>query len=236
MIDPTEITTIRVGELPVALFNLTDNVPHEVGQDLKKGTIEDLAIFIGSYIGASDGVGFRAISVTDGQTLPTTTNQEFILVGKGTYYNVSGGATLVLTEELNAIVSNGSFWFIGVEIPVNVELAGITQFIRDGFTTTTPSENAVFDAMSFKLDKGTYTGTAEDLNNSINSILNTRPPASPFKFIQKGFGNTNQNQNEIGDIFCGWKNDGTIRFSESKWLGGALNNSDNFIPLVQTEI
>jgi len=152
MIDPIEITTIRIGELPSEPFNLTDNVPHEVGTDLKRGTIEELAVFIGAYIGASDGVGFRAISVTDGQTLPTTSIQEFILVGKGTFYNVAGGSTIICTEELNALVSNGSFWFIGVEIPVNVELAGITQFIRSGFTTTTPSENAIFNALSLKAD------------------------------------------------------------------------------------
>jgi len=150
MIDPLEITTQRVGELQSVPFNLTDKIPHEVGVDLRRGTIEDLSIFISAYIGASSGVGFRAISVTDGQTLPTTTQQEFILVGKGTFYNVAGGSTLVLTEELNAIVSNGSFWFIGVEIPVNVELAGITQLIRSGFTTTTPSENAIFDALALK--------------------------------------------------------------------------------------
>ena len=61
-------------------------------------------------------------------------------------------------------------------------------------------------------------------------------PYNIFKFIQKGFGNANLTINEVGDIFSGWKNDGTVRYSEAKWLGGALNNSDNFIPLVQTEI
>lgn len=162
MINPDEITTIRVGELPLEPFNLTDNIPHEIGTGLKRGTLEDLSIFIGAYIGASNGVGFRSISVTDGQTLPTTNIQEFILVGKGTYYNVAGGSTIVCNEELNALVSNGSFWFIGVEIPVNVELAGITQFIRSGFTTTTPSENAIFNALALKanvLDSNVYTVT-----------------------------------------------------------------------------
>lgn len=150
MIDPLSVSTIRVGQLPSAVISLTDNIPHEVGADLKRGTVQSLADVISSYIGASSGVGFRAITVTDGQTLPTTTQQEFILVGKGTFYNVAGGSTLVLTEELNAIVSNGSYWFVGVEIPVNVELAGITQFIRTGFTNTTPSEDAVFNALALK--------------------------------------------------------------------------------------
>lgn len=149
MIDPLVVSTIRTGQLPSAAFSLTDNIPHEIGVDLKRGTVQSLADVISAYIGASSGVGFRAVTVTDGQTLPTTIKQEFILVGKGTFYNVAGGATLVLTEELNAIVSNGSFWFIGVEIPINVEL-GITQFIRSGFTTTSPSENAIFDALALK--------------------------------------------------------------------------------------
>jgi len=161
MIDPTAVSTIRVGELPSAPFNLTDNIPHEVGVDLKKGTIEELSTFISAYIGATDAVGFRAISVTDGQTLPTTTKEEFILVGKGTFYNVSGGSTIVCTEELNAIVSNGSFWFIGVEIPVNIELSGVTQFIRQGFTDTTPSEDVVYDALALKVP---YTGATSNVN------------------------------------------------------------------------
>lgn len=164
MIDPNEISTIRVGQLPTGTFALSNKIAHEIGSDLNQGSIEDLSIFIASYIGASEGVGFRAISVTDGQTLPTTTNQEFILVGKGTFYNVNGGATIVCTEELNAIVSNGNFWFIGVEIPVNVELAGIVQTIREGFTTTTPSEDAVFKALALKGDIGTFEETANKIS------------------------------------------------------------------------
>jgi hypothetical protein len=61
------------------------------------------------------------------------------------------------------------------------------------------------------------------------------PVSTSFKFLQKGFGNTGLVY-EVGDIFSGWKNDGTIRYSEAKWLGGDLNDSDNFLPLVQTEI
>jgi hypothetical protein len=147
MIDPNSTNTIRVGELPIEPFSLTDNIPHEVGTELKRGTVQQLSDFIATVIEVTGGVGFRAVTVTDGQTLPTTTQQEFILVGKGTYFNVSGGDTIVLTEELNALVSNGSFWFVGVEIPVNVELAGITQFVREGFQTTAPSEDAVFGAL-----------------------------------------------------------------------------------------
>lgn len=61
-------------------------------------------------------------------------------------------------------------------------------------------------------------------------------PFTSFKPIHKGFGNTDITINEIGDIFCGWKNDGTVRYSEAKWLGGSLSDSNNFLPIVQTEI
>lgn len=57
-----------------------------------------------------------------------------------------------------------------------------------------------------------------------------------FKLIQKGVDNTNLTTNEIGDIFCGWSNDRTIRIHEAIWLGGSLQDSDNFKPLSQTGI
>lgn len=68
------------------------------------------------------------------------------------------------------------------------------------------------------------------------SIIPAPTPYNSFKFLHKGFGNTDLTTNEIGDIFCGWSNDGTIRFSEAKWLGGALTDSNNFLPIVQTQI
>jgi hypothetical protein len=152
MIDPNAISTIRVGQLPSLDFNLTDKIPHEVGTDLKSGTIQQLADFISSYIGVSSSIAFRAVTVLDGETLPSTTQEEWILVGKGTFYNVGGGATIVCTEELNAIMSNGTYWVIGVEIPINVELSGIVQTIRATYTDTAPSENAVFNALALKAD------------------------------------------------------------------------------------
>lgn len=150
MINPLEITTIRVGQLASAPISLTDNIPHEVGNDLRRATIEELSIFIATYVGTVGGVGFRPVTVTDGQTLPTTTQKEWILVGKGTFYNINGGSTIVTTEELNAIMSDGSTWSLGVEIPIVAELIGIVQTIRESFTTTAPSEDAVFKALALK--------------------------------------------------------------------------------------
>ena len=78
---------------------------------------------------------------------------------------------------------------------------------------------------------------AEALTNHINDSNAHaglfRPAATSFAFVQKGFGNTDI-ENEIGDIFSGWSNDGTIRYTEAIWLGGALNDSANFTPLVET--
>lgn len=120
-IDPNTTITVKVSELASAAFNSTDLVPHEVGGFLKKGTLQDLATFIGSIISVDVSIGFRAVDVEDGETLPATDKQEFILVGPGTYPNVGGGATITTTGSLNALVSNGTFWFIGVEIPINVD-------------------------------------------------------------------------------------------------------------------
>lgn len=176
MINPDNISTVRVGQLPPSDFNLTDKVPHEVGTELNQGTIQQLADFIANYIGTTSGVAFRPVTVTDGQTLPNTTQEEWILVGKGTFYNVNGGATITTTEELNAIMSNGSYWFVGVEIPINVELAGIVQTIRETFTETTPSEDAVFKALALKAD-------ITDLTSPIQSIPFARLLTAQQDFI-----------------------------------------------------
>ena len=239
MIDPNAVSTIRVGELSPEPFSLTDNVPHEVGTELKRGTIEDLATFISAFIGSTDGVGFRAISVTDGQTLPTTTQQEFILVGKGTYYNVVGGSTIICTEELNAIVSNGSYWFIGVEIPINVELAGITQFIRDGFINTTPSEDTVHEALALKSNvadseniankqnnltpdgTGTKYPTVDAVNTKVSNIDNTSDINKPISTAQQTALNLKENAFSKNTAFN--KNFGTT--SGTVVEGGTLGSS-----------
>jgi len=147
MIDPNVITTARVGDLPSADFNLTDNIPHEIGTDLKRGTVQQLADFISNYIGSSSSLSFNPTTVTSGGTLPVTTTNEWILVGKGTFQNVGGGLNITTTEELNALTSNGTYWALSVEIPIDVTLAGITQNIRSGYTQTVPSEDAIFRAL-----------------------------------------------------------------------------------------
>ena len=128
MIDPQTVTTVKVGDLPNEPFLGSDLVPHEVNGNLKKGTITDFATFLATIIGSSDAVGFRPVTIVDGQTLPSVTpnKNEFILVGKGTFQNVGGGSQITTTAELNALVTSGVSWSIGVEIPIQVESDGTT--------------------------------------------------------------------------------------------------------------
>ena len=146
-IDPTVITTQNVGSLPTAPINLTNIIPHEVGGNLKQSTINDLAVFIAAYVGASSALVFNNTKVTTGQTLPTTTAKEFLFVGAGTFTNVGGGAAITTTQGLNVLTSNGSFWTLSVEVPVTVTFNGLVQTIRQGFTGTVTSEGALFDAL-----------------------------------------------------------------------------------------
>ena len=146
-IDPTVITTQNVGSLPTSPINLTDIIPHEVGGYLKQSTIEDLAVFIASYVGAASALVFNTTKVTTGQTLPATSIKEFIFIGAGTFPNVGGGAAITTTQGLNVLTSNGSFWTLSVEVPVTVTFNGLVQTIRQGFTGTVTSEGALFDAL-----------------------------------------------------------------------------------------
>jgi hypothetical protein len=139
-----DYTSIKVGQLPSAAIAGTNLIPHEVGGLLKKATITDLAAFIS----ANGAVGFRAVSVPNGGTLPSTTQQEFILVGPGTYNNVGGGSPVTVTEELNALVSNGTFWFIGVQIPIDPVSGGTANW--GGITGTLSAQTDLQAALNAK--------------------------------------------------------------------------------------
>jgi hypothetical protein len=164
MIDPNNITTVRVGQLPEAPFNSTDNVPHEVGTELKRGSINNLATYIASIIGTTSAIGFLPITVLDGQTIPATTTNEWFLAGKGTFSQGGGFPDIVCTEELNAIIGNGTSWSLGVAIPITVDppAAMITQEITDGVINYAPSSDAVY---AFGL-------TLEKVVNKISEIIN----------------------------------------------------------------
>lgn len=174
-----DFTSLKVGQLAPEVFSGTDLIPHEVGGILKRGNLTDLATFIGGIIGGGSGVGFRAVQVNDGDTLPTTDKQEFILVGKGTFYNVGGGATIVTTEELNAIVSNGVFWFIGVEIPIDapdittdnlktnpIDLISLPQTI----TLPTNANPSLVTVNSIPFDNWTSTGNLVTISYALTGV------------------------------------------------------------------
>lgn len=175
-INPAEITTVSVNQLVPADWNLSDLLPHEVAGLLKQGTVNGLADLISAYIGTVSSLAFNPTTVNSGETLPVTTITEWMFVGKGTFLNVGGGSDITTTEELNVLVSNGSYWSLAVEIPIDVEFSGVVQTIRSGFTQTVPSEDAVFKALELKLSTGGYSGTAQDIVNLINS----------FKTLQDG--------------------------------------------------
>ena len=51
MINPNDITTIRVGELPPNIPTLESKIPHELGADLNYFTIQQLIAFLQPYVG-----------------------------------------------------------------------------------------------------------------------------------------------------------------------------------------
>ena len=51
MINPNDITTIRVGELPPNPPTLGSKIPHELGTDLNYFTIQQLIAFLQPYVG-----------------------------------------------------------------------------------------------------------------------------------------------------------------------------------------
>lgn len=96
--------------------------------------------------------------------------------------------------------------------------------------------NTIVSYLGLNYQNNTGSNSIPDLLTDWQLITDSLAPYTSFKFLHKGYGNNNISINEIGDIFCGWTNDGTIRYSEAKWLGGSLTDSNNFLPLVQTQI
>ena len=185
MIDPQIVTTVKVGDLPSEPFLGSDLIPHEVNGNLKKGTITDFATFLATIIGSSDAVGFRPVTIVDGQTLPSVTpnKNEFILVGKGTFQNVGGGLPITTTAELNALVTSGVSWSIGVEIPIQVESDGTaidtykTDIIYTGATITVPSgvkiRNVYLNQMPAYASDWSQSGTTITVTTALNGDLIT---------------------------------------------------------------
>jgi len=206
-IDPTTTTTVRVSELASAGYNTTDLIPHEVAGILKKGNLQDLATFIGSIIDVEGSVGFRAVNVTDGQTLPATTEEEFILVGPGTFPNVGGGSAITTTEPLNALVSNGTYWFIGVEIPIAAN--GAWGSIEGNIETQTDLQ----DALDLKADLVDGKVPASQLPSYVDDVVEVANYAAL------------PSTGETGKIYITIDNNKVYRWSGSAYIEIAENNA-----------
>ena len=145
-INPELITTIRVDQLPDETLSLTNLFPHTVGTDLKSATIQELVDLVATAIGVSGGVGYIAISVTDGQQLPDVPElPSFFLCGAGTFLNINGYPNIICTENLNAIMSLTDHWELAVEIPIN-PLSGTVESVTGSAVDNTDPLNPVINS------------------------------------------------------------------------------------------
>lgn len=146
MINPDNITTIRVDQLPEDVVSLVNEFAHTNGTELKKATIQSLVDLVSAAVGAGSGVGFLPISVTDGQQLPDVPAEpSFFLAGIGTYMNINGYPDLICTEELNAIMSLTDHWEIAVEIPI-APLSGGVQSVTGSAVDNTDPLNPIINS------------------------------------------------------------------------------------------
>jgi hypothetical protein len=137
-INPELITTIRVDQLPDETLSLTNLFPHTVGTDLKSSTIQELVDLVATTIGVSGGIGYVAISVTDGQQLPNVPElPSFFLCGAGTYLNINGYPDVICTDELNAVMSLTDHWQLAVGIPIVAEV-GVQTVTGSAVDNTDP--------------------------------------------------------------------------------------------------
>ena len=146
MINPDNITTIRVDQLAEDTLSLVNEFAHTNGTELKKATIQSLVDLVSAAVGAGSGVGFLPISVTDGQQLPDVPAEpSFFLAGIGTYLNINGYPDLICTEELNAIMSLTDHWEIAVEIPI-APLSGGVQSVTGSAVDNTDPLNPIINS------------------------------------------------------------------------------------------
>ena len=144
-INPELITTIRVDQLPDGTLNLTNKIPHTSGTVLEKASVQELVDLVATAIGVSGGVGYIAISVTDGQQLPDVPElPSFFLCGAGTFLNINGYPNIICTENLNAIMSLTDHWELAVEIPIN-PLSGTVESVTGSAVDNTDPLNPVIN-------------------------------------------------------------------------------------------
>ena len=178
-INPELITTIRVDQLPDETLSLTNLFPHTVGTDLKSATIQELVDLVATAIGVSGGVGYIAISVTDGQQLPDVPElPSFFLCGAGTFLNINGYPNIICTENLNAIMSLTDHWELAVEIPIN-PLSGTVQSVTGSAVDNTDPLNPVINEIIYGV-QNIVAGTNINVDNT--------DPANPIVSATGGGG------------------------------------------------
>jgi hypothetical protein len=178
-INPELITTIRVDQLPDETLSLTNLFPHTVGTDLKSATIQKLVDLVATAIGVSGGVGYIAISVTDGQQLPDVPElPSFFLCGAGTYLNINGYPDVICTENLNAVMSLTDHWELAVEIPIN-PLSGTVQSVTGSAVDNTDPLNPVINEIIFGV---------QNIIAGTNITVDNTDPANPIVSATGGGG------------------------------------------------
>jgi hypothetical protein len=228
-INPELITTIRVDQLPDETLSLTNLIPHSVGTELKSATVQELVDLVATAIGVSGGVGYIAISVTDGQQLPDVPElPSFFLCGAGTYLNINGYPDVICTDELNAVMSLTDHWQLAVGIPIVAEV-GVqtvtgsavdnTDPLNPVINTTggggTPTLQEVLDNNHDLVDGNNFQGTGAGLNNTgteVNAFGISAAENNIGNFVNalgNGAANNNEgiNVNALG-VLAGFINSG----------------------------
>lgn len=105
-INPNDITTVRVGELPAGAFDLTSKIPHELEATLNQGTLSDLINFIAPFVSA---VQFQVITLHVNQAY---IDANFDLSGLGinlmTGYAICNGNNGTLNKDGKVGIGYGS--------------------------------------------------------------------------------------------------------------------------------
>ena len=231
-INPQLITTIRVDQLPDGTLNLTNKIPHSNGTVLEKASVQDLVDLVATAVGVSGGVGYIALSVTDGQQLPDVPElPSFFLCGAGTFLNINGYPNIICTENLNAIMSLTDHWELAVEIPIN-PLSGTVQSVTGSAVDNTDPLNpivnlsastlqAILDNNHDLVDGINFQGTGAGTGNSGTSI-------NGFG-LDAGYNNSGNEINAFGTS-AGFENSGN--FINAFGGGAALQNLGYFINAV----
>ena len=187
-INPELITTIRVDQLPDGTLNLTNKIPHTSGTVLEKASVQDLVDLVATAIGVSGGVGYIALSVTDGQQLPDVPElPSFFLCGAGTFLNINGYPNIICTENLNAIMSLTDHWELAVEIPIN-PLSGTVQSVTGSAVDNTDPLNPVINEII---------SGVQNIIAGTNITVDNTDPANPIVSATGGGGS--QTLQEVTD-------------------------------------